>query len=212
MKITSALYKVREFFSGEKTTHVVPFGNHSYGPQPKILGYMPWLPYLIKGTRIGKYCALAPNITFAFYGKHDYSLLTTYPFGAFYEEWQTDVPTAPEFERGVLHPEVLKPAPIIIENDVWIAHDVTIRQGVKIGSGAVVALYSLVVKDVPPYAIVGGNPAKIIRYRFTEEQISALLSIAWWDWPDEKVRKMLPLMLSHDIDKFIRSAKSMDRL
>jgi serine acetyltransferase len=68
-----------------------------------------------------------------------------------------------------------------------------------------VAMSSLVTKDVPPYSIVGGNPAKIIRYRFSEEQICELLKIAWWNWDDEKIARFLPLMLSEDIDAFIRS-------
>ncbi len=84
----------------------------------------------------------------------------------------------------------------------------TAKEGVKIDNGAVVAMGFFVTKDVPPYAIVGGNPAKIIKYRFSEEQIRELLKIAWWNWADEEIIKFLPLILSEDIDAFIRDAKS----
>ncbi|MDR0903370.1 MAG: CatB-related O-acetyltransferase [Ruminococcus sp.] len=77
---------------------------------------------------------------------------------------------------------------LIIQNDVWIGFGATIMGGVKIGNGAVIAANSHVVKDVPPYAIVGGNPAKVIKYRFTEDQIKELQKIAWWDWDNEKIK------------------------
>lgn len=96
-------------------------------------------------------------------------------------------------------------SPITIENDVWIASNVKIKQGVKIGDGAVVATESFVTKNVPPYAVVGGNPAKIIKYRFSEEQISALLKIRWWDWEDDKIREKVSLLTSNKIDDFIKS-------
>jgi tetrahydrodipicolinate N-succinyltransferase len=99
-------------------------------------------------------------------------------------------------------------SPIIIGNDVWIAADVKIKQGVKIGDGAVLATQSFVTKDVPPYAVVGGNPAKIIKYRFTEEQIKDLLEIKWWNWDDEEIKKVVPLLVSDNIDEFIKIAKN----
>ncbi len=187
----------------------IVFGKHSYGPQPKIAGYMPWLPYLMSGSRIGKYCSFGSNITFAFLGKHDYDLVTTYPFVEFYKKWQTDTPANPYYNKGVIDASKIPAAPIIINNDVWIGNGTTIRQGVTVRNGAVIAMDSLVVKDVPPYAIVGGNPAKIIKYRFSPEQILDLLRISWWDWPDDKVKRMLPFMLSHDIDNFIKVAKNL---
>jgi serine acetyltransferase len=99
--------------------------------------------------------------------------------------------------------------PIHIGHDVWIGARVFIRDGVKIGNGAVVAAGSVVVKDVPDYAIVGGVPAKIIRYRFSEEMIAELLNLKWWEWPEEKLRKAQPYIAQKDVRKFIDwSAKS----
>jgi serine acetyltransferase len=92
---------------------------------------------------------------------------------------------------------------IIIENDVWIGATATIMSGVKISNGAVIGAGSVVTKDVPPYAIVAGNPAKVVKYRFTEEQIEKLLSIAWWDWEEIKIRDNAMKMWSDDINGFI---------
>ncbi len=192
--------------NSKKPQYKIPFGEHSYGDQPIIEGAMPWLPYLMRGTKIGKYCSLGSNIRFVYFGKHDYDLVTTYPFVAFHDKWKTNAPACPTFHNGHIIESEIKAAPIIIENDVWISNGVTIRQGVTVGNGAVIALNSLVVKDVPPYALVGGNPAKIIKYRFNPRQIDDLLRVAWWNWPDEKVSRLLPLLLSYDIDNFIEVA------
>jgi acetyltransferase-like isoleucine patch superfamily enzyme len=95
----------------------------------------------------------------------------------------------------------------IVGSDVWTTENCLILPGVKIGDGAIVAAGAVVTKDVPPYAIVGGNPAKLIRYRFSEEQIAALLEIRWWEWPDEKVRAAVPWLESEDVDAFIEYAR-----
>ena len=92
---------------------------------------------------------------------------------------------------------------ITIENDVWIGANSTIMSGIKIGNGAIVAAGSTVTKDVPSYAIVAGNPAKVVKYRFTEEQIEKLLSIAWWDWDEQKIKDNAIDMWSDNIDGFI---------
>ncbi len=99
--------------------------------------------------------------------------------------------------------------PIVVGNDVWIATNVRILQGVKVGDGAVIATESFVTKDIPPYAMVGGHPAEIIRYRFSEKQIEDLLKIAWWNWDDEEIRKVVPLLTSDSVDMFIQVAKEM---
>jgi virginiamycin A acetyltransferase len=85
---------------------------------------------------------------------------------------------------------------------------VTIKEGVRICSGAAIAMESVVTRDAPPYALVGGNPAKVIKYRFIEQQIDALLKIAWWNWSDSKIKKMIPLILSQDVDSFIKTAQT----
>ena len=92
---------------------------------------------------------------------------------------------------------------IIIENDVWIGAKATIMSGVTIHNGAVIGANSVITKDIPPYAIVVGNPGKIVKYRFTEEQIEKLLQIKWWDWNEDKIRYNALLMWSNNIDKFI---------
>ena len=97
---------------------------------------------------------------------------------------------------------------IVIGNDVWVTFGSYVLSGVTIGDGAVVATGSVVTKDVPPYAIVGGNPAKLIKYRFSDEQIAALLEIKWWDWPEEEIMKATPYLASEDIDAFIEYARA----
>lgn len=99
----------------------------------------------------------------------------------------------PHSGEGHPHPVVRD---VTIGNDVWLAYGVTIVSGVTIGDGAVVAASSHVVKDVAPYSIVGGNPAKAIRKRFNESQIEKLLAIKWWDWDDTKIRAELPHLTS----------------
>ena len=182
------------FYNSEIKNHsnnMIPRGKHTYGPEPKIIG----VPEIAIGSKIGKFCSIAENLQFIVRGSHMIDWVTTYPFQAI---WGMDVP---------LH--ALPPhSPITIGNDVWIAANVKIKQGVKIGDGAVLATECFVTKDVPPYAVVGGNPAKIIKYRFTEEQIKDLLEIKWWDWEDEKIRKVVPLLVSDNIDEFIKVANN----
>jgi len=169
----------------------IPRGSHTYGPEPKIIG----LPSIGIGSTIGNFCSIAPGLQFIFRGTHMTHWISTYPFRTM---WRMDVP---------LHDGRPVPDPITVGNDVWIATNVKILQGVKIGDGAVIATESFVTKDVPPYAIVGGHPAEVIRYRFSERQIATLLKIAWWNWNDDEIRKVVPLLTSDNIDKFIEVAK-----
>ena len=173
------------------TNNIVPRGKHTYGPEPKLMG----VKDIAIGSKIGKFCSIADNLQFIIRGSHMINWVTTYPFQAL---WNMDVPL------NDLPPH----SPIIIGNDVWIAENVKIKQGVTIGDGAILATECFVTKDVPPYALVGGNPAKIIKYRFTEEQIKDLLKIKWWDWEDEKIKEIVPLLVSNNIDEFIKKAKN----
>lgn len=100
---------------------------------------------------------------------------------------------------------------IVLGSDVWTGFGCWVMPGVTIGDGAVVATGSVVTKDVPPYAIVGGSPARVLKYRHTPEQIEALLDIKWWDWPDAEVEAAVPYLASEDVDAFIEYARSRPR-
>ena len=166
---------------------IVPKGKHTYGPEPTFIG----LPIIGEGSRMGNFCSIAPGLQYIFRGKHMVPWISTYGFSV---RW--NMPEIPANDLPLHYP-------IILGNDVWIAEGVKILQGVTIGDGAVVATESFVTKDIPPYAMVGGYPAKIIRYRFTETQIAAMLRIKWWNWNDDKIKEAVPLLCSRNIDKFI---------
>ena len=143
---------------------------------------------------IGQFCSLATNITFMLQIDKDYTRVTTSS-----DQLVSLLP-------GVVleDPHIIK-GQIIIQNDVWIGHNVTIMAGVKIGNGTIIAANSHVVKDTPPYSIVGGNPAKVLKYRFSESQVDELLDIAWWDWSDRVLVKRKPdfaLPIQSFIDKY----------
>lgn len=146
---------------------------------------------------IGSYCSIAANVHIYLGGNHNINWVTTYPLGA-----SLETKTNPFNIESVGHP--FTKGDVIIGNDVWIADNVTIMSGVTIGDGAVIANNSHIIKDVEPYSLVGGNPAKHIKYRFSQEQIKKLLEIKWWDWEDEKINKFSPV-LCNDIEKFLQS-------
>ena len=142
--------------------------------------------------KIGKFCSIACGARFLFNSaNHTMNSLSTYPFPIFFEEWGLDVKdiTSAWDNKG----------DIVIGNDVWIGYEAVILSGVTIGDGAVIGARALVTKDVPPYTIAGGVPAKPICRRFPEEQISALLKMQWWNWPEEKIKKYLSYIQSGQI-------------
>lgn len=145
---------------------------------------------------IGNYCSIAKNVEIYLGGNHRVDWVTTYPFPRYFKEL-AHIPGCAA-TRGNVE----------IGSDVWLCQNVTILSGVKIGHGAVVANGAIVTKDVPPYAIVGGNPAKLIRWRFDEETRKALLKSAWWDWPEDEVLKAAPLLCSDNIADFLRYTDS----
>lgn len=141
--------------------------------------------------RIGHFCSVGEGVTIFLGGEHRPDWITTYPFSLM-------LPDAASFEG---HPATK--GDVLIGNDVWLGFGATVLSGVRIGDGAVVGAGAVVAKDVPPYAIVVGNPARVIRTRFSPVQIEALLQIQWWDWTMEKIREQLPTLLSGNVDRFI---------
>ena len=140
---------------------------------------------------IGKYCSLAHNIEMMLYGAHNIGAVTTSPL----------MPLIGTLSYGISDLENIN-----IGNDVWIGRGAKILSGCRsIGHGAVIGAYAVIAKDVPPYAVVVGNPGKIVKYRFNEDQIYKLLAIAWWDWPCAKVVEHSEHLLGIEIDSFIQA-------
>ena len=144
--------------------------------------------------KIGNFCSIAENVTILLGGNHPIDWVSSFPFGAIFEEFR---------DAGSKYPEKISKGDVTIGNDVWIGLNVTILSGITIGDGAVIAANAVVTKNVEPYAIVGGNPAKLIRKRFSDDAISKLLAIKWWDWEIDRIKDSLELMLSENIDLFI---------
>lgn len=144
---------------------------------------------------IGKFCSIACGAKFLFNSaNHNLSSLSTYPFPIFFEEWDLDAKDVTDAwdNKG----------DIVIGNDVWIGYEAVILPGVTIGDGAVIGTCAVVTKDVPPYTIVGGVPAKPIRKRFPEGTIELLLKLKWWDWTEERIRQHLSEIQSGNVEHF----------
>jgi len=146
-------------------------------------------PFIGDRLLIGKFCAIASGATFMLNGgNHHTETLSSFPFGIFGQGWEAALPDHWP-NKGDL----------VVGHDVWIGQGAVLTPGVKIGSGAVIAARSVVTADVPPYAIVGGNPARVIRMRRSAEEIERLLALAWWDWPVEKITRLAPLIAAGDL-------------
>lgn len=142
---------------------------------------------------IGRYCSIACGAKFLFNSaNHTLSSLSTYPFPIFYEEWGLD--------KGEVASAWDNRGDIVVGSDVWIGYEAVILAGVTIEDGAVIGARAVVTRDVPPYTIVGGVPAKPIRRRFPEETIRRLLRLRWWDWPRERVAASLGAIQAGDIE------------
>lgn len=148
-------------------------------------------PFIGDRLVIGKFCALVRGVKFIMNGAHHKSAgISTYPFQIFGHGWERVMPRPQDLPYK---------GDTVVGNDVWIGYDSLIMPGVKIGNGAIIASRSVVVSDVPPYTVVVGNPAKLLKRRFPPDAVAALERIAWWDWPIEKVSKHLAVIVSADV-------------
>ena len=150
--------------------------------------------YPVNGDRlkIGKFCSIACGAKFLFTSaNHSLGSLSTYPFPIFFEEWGLDAKDIRQAwdKRG----------DIVIGNDVWIGFEAVILSGVTVGDGAIIGSRTVVTKDVPPYTIVGGVPARPIRRRFEDAVIEKLEALRWWDWDEEAIRRAIPAIQSGDL-------------
>lgn len=185
------------FIRNTVTSPNIVIGDYTYYDDPddpegferNVLYHFPFV-----GDRlvIGRFCAIARGVKFVMNGaNHKMSGISTYPFQIFGNGWEKVMP-----EPGDLPFK----GDTVVGNDVWIGYEALVMPGVKIGDGAIVSTRSVVVSDVPPYAIVGGNPAKVIRQRFDAGTVARLLALAWWDWPIEAVTRNLERIVSADVD------------
>lgn len=145
--------------------------------------------------QVGHYTCIATEVQILLGGEHRMDWVSTYPFNFLWEEGK-EITGHPKTNGDV-----------IIGSDVWIGTGSLILSGVTIGDGAVIGARAVVAKDVPPFSVVVGNPAKIIKKRFNDQTIEKLLDIKWWLWPDSRISKAIPLLLSDDISKFIDYAE-----
>jgi acetyltransferase-like isoleucine patch superfamily enzyme len=173
------------FLSGDRRYARFEVGEWSYG-DPEVV-------YWDTGARlrIGRYCSIAPGVVILLGGEHHFDWVTSYPFSLILPE-AASLPGYPHTKGDVE-----------IGNDVWIGRDALVLSGITVHDGAVIGARSVVTRDVEPYSVVVGNPARHLRYRFPEHQVEALRRIAWWSWPLEEVRKALPILQSGDVDGFI---------
>ncbi len=146
---------------------------------------------------IGKFCAIAAGVKFiTSSANHKLDGFSTYPFGIMGHGWEKEQDLSLLPNKG----------DTVVGNDVWFGYDSTIMPAITIGDGAIIGAKAVVVKNVPPYAVVGGNPAKIIRIRFDPKIVEELLKIKWWDWPKEKITRNIQAIVGYDLKK-LKNAK-----
>ncbi len=164
-------------------------GRGTYG-NPKILEWNEGA-----SLSIGNFCSIADGVNIFLGGEHRSDWATTYLFNVLW-------PSASAISG---HPKTK--GDVTIGNDVWIGAEAVILSGVKIGDGAVIGTRAVVAKDVSPYAVVVGNPSRVVKYRFEPNIVERLLNVAWWDWSDETIEKHLHFLLSTDISLFLDKAE-----
>jgi acetyltransferase-like isoleucine patch superfamily enzyme len=172
-----------------KKEGLLSIGKHTYG---KII--VDSIPGSETTLSIGKYCSISRNVRFITGGIHPVDWVALFPFRI---KWKME---------GVLEDGMpTSNGPITVNNDVWIGTGATILSGVTIGNGAIIMAGAIVTKDVAPYSIVGGIPAKAVKKRFSEDIINKLQQIKWWDWEEEKLKDNIDLLSSNNIEEFVNS-------
>lgn len=167
-------------------------GRYTYG-RPKVR-----FPESEARLTIGRYGSIADGVEIMLGGNHRTDWVTTYPFPAVRKIWpEADANIVPSFGRG----------DVVIGHDVWIGSQALILSGVRIGHGAVIAARAIVTQDVDPYTVVGGNPARMIRKRFSDAVIERLLATEWWKFPRNEIVKLMPLLLSSDVLAFLKAVE-----
>jgi acetyltransferase-like isoleucine patch superfamily enzyme len=159
-------------------------GRWSYSENPITLRFD------LSNVIIGQFCSISRNVVMDCGLNHNLKYGTTFPFNKIF----------PVLFGNISGHPVTK-GDIVIGNEVWIGEDVLIMSGVHVGDGAVIGARAVVTKDVEPYAIVAGVPAKLIRYRFSKDMIEKFLKMKWWDWPEEKIRRAVPLLMSERFEE-----------
>jgi acetyltransferase-like isoleucine patch superfamily enzyme len=168
----------------------ITVGPHTYGnPIFKL-----WMPS--ERIEIGAFCSIAEDVTIFGGGEHNPDWVTTFPLRIAFGD--------PLAERDG-HPR--SKGPTRIGNDVWIGFGATILSGVIVGDGAIIGARAVVTADVSPYAVVAGNPARVIRHRFPPDQVAELLAIRWWDWPTDKIIEFIPDLCQSDVASFLRRTR-----
>ena len=168
-------------------------GAYSYG-RPKVR-----FPESGRRLTIGRYCSIADKVEILLGGDHRLDWVSTYPFAAMAGLWPgADAPEDYHASRGDVR----------IGNDVWLGSGCLILSGVTVGHGAVVAAHAVVARDVPPYAVVAGNPARVVRRRFDEQTVAALVETAWWEFPQETVTRWVPLLQSGRVADLIAAVRA----
>ncbi|MEO3988150.1 Vat family streptogramin A O-acetyltransferase [Plesiomonas shigelloides] len=171
-------------------------GDYTYYDDPDSVGnfeknILYHYPFIGDKLIIGRFCAIATGVKFIMNGaNHKTTGFSTYPFFIFGNGWETASPNEGELPYK---------GDTVIGNDVWIGYDVTIMPGVNIGDGAIIASKSVVTQAVPPYSVVGGNPAKVIKNRFDIDTINKLLLIKWWDWPVDIITANLKAIVNNEL-------------
>jgi len=186
-------FMMENFYTKDKLKNwvgsgILEVGDYTYG-SPKILHWGEEAK-----IKIGKFCSIADEVVIFLGGNHRIDWITTYPFSALSIEW-------PEASNIVGHP--VTKGDVIIGNDVWIGYGATIMSGITIGDGAVIGARSVVTKNVAPYSIFAGNPAKEIKKRFDDKTIEKLLNLKWWDWSIEKIKKNVRVLCSDNFNEIL---------